>query len=371
MFSKLLDFGEVGDADGVLDVIAETVKGVFQPNTNSGRTQFRAIVLDDSIRINVADVAQLNGLNIDGAEAESVFANTSRQAARLRIIEEDSPHGCLPAPRSLLSPDQNDLNSIALHPLGISQVTYENSLASTLMPGDIVWCTFERGPDGGKVENLQIIPKEYVQKPDSRVTGLTHRPMAITKMRGPAKSLAEIYDEAAGFVEAPTPAETLNHLREIYPGASDEFLFGLMGNISAESGFDNMIGGDATTTNNPRALTANGLSGQREYCAIGAYQMNVCSKSAAGSDYLKWAGDLDPVSNPSGAMLALTNWKQQNNYVKSWMESRGVDTTSPPPPRHGSWTEYIMKEFENPADQSPSKVRGREAGARKLRNELG
>ena len=53
------------------------------------------------------------------------------------------------------------------------------------------------------------------------------------------------------------------------------------------------------------------------------------------------------------------------------MEWRGVDTTSPTPPRHGSWTEYIMKEFENPADQSPSKVRGREAGARKLRNELG
>ena len=142
MFSKLLDFGEVGGADGILDVIAETVKGVFQPNTNSGRTQFRAVVLDDSIRINVADVAQLNGLNIDGAEAESVFANTSRQAARLRIIEEDSPHGCLPSPKSLLSPDQDDLNSIALHPLAISQVTYENSLASTLMPGDIVWCTF-------------------------------------------------------------------------------------------------------------------------------------------------------------------------------------------------------------------------------------
>ena len=318
--------------------------------------------------MNIADVAQLNGLNLDGGEAESVYANTSRQAARVRIIEEDSPHGCIPSPNSILRPSQDDLNSIALHPLAISQVTYENSLASTLMPGDIVWCSYERGPDGGKTENLQIIPREYIQKPDSRVTGMSHRPVAITAMQGPSRPLSEIY---AGARESSTAEEVLADLKNKFPGASDDFIFGLMGNAEAESGFDSNVGGDATTTGNPRALTANGRLGQTKYCSIGVYQMNVCGKTSEGSSYLKWAGDIDPAANPREAFLALSNPETQNEYVKNWYSQRNIDTTQPRAPNGMSWTEYHMKFFENPKDQSRSKVAYREAAARKLRQQHG
>tara|TARA_R110002073_G_scaffold162383_6_gene318237 strand:+ start:7129 stop:8259 length:1131 start_codon:yes stop_codon:yes gene_type:complete len=366
--NKLLNPRELNDEDGILDVLAEAIKGVFQPNTNSGRTQFRALVLDDSIRINVTDVAQLGGLNIDGGSPESTYTNTSRQAARIRILEEDTPHGCIPSPKSILKPDQEDLNSIALHPLAVSQVTYENTLMSTLTPGDVVWCSYERGPDGGKTQNLQIIPREYIQKGDSRVSSMTHRVHASVALQGPSKSLSEIY--AGVTTDIPSPTEVLNNLKSLYPGASEDFLFGLMANIEAEtdSTWDPMVGGDPGP-NNSRCLEAIGSKGHRgRYCAIGMYQMNIANKATAGSAYLKWSGDIDPVSAPNDAMLALSNWQNQNEYVKSWMVGKGADFTQSSPPKHGSWTEYVMKEFENPADQSASKVAGREARARRLRN---
>ena len=227
------------------------------------------------------------------------------------------------------------------------------------------------------------MPKEYIQKADSRATGLTHRPMAITAMKGPSRPLSEIY--AGVTTDIPSPTDVLNDLRSLYPGASEDFLFGLMANIEAETAgrWDPMIGGDAGPNNN-RCLEAVGLAGQGTYCAIGMYQMNVADTRTAGSDYLKWSGGasgpIDSVSDPGGAMLALSNWQNQNEYVKSWMTGGrhafghgprgGVDFSQPNPPRHGSWTEYVMKEFENPTDQTPGKVAGREARARRLQRDL-
>ena len=371
---KLINHTELGGPEGILDILAETIKGVFNPNTNAGRTQFRALVIDDSVSLNISDVAQLGGLNIDGAELESVYANTFRQGARVRIIEEDSPHGCLPSPKSILRPDQADLNSIAMHPLAISQVVYEDSFQSTLRPGDVVWCSYERGPDGSKTRNLQIMPKEYIQKADSRVTGLSHRPMAIV-MRGPSKSLDEMYGDRSAFT-TPTAQETLDYLRSIYPGASEEFLFGLMGNINSESGFDNMIAGDPPRTEygRERALLGYGLEGvEGDYCSHGHYQMNICTKTAAGTDYIRWAskGTVDPAKDKVETAKLMWNWKSQSEYVKNWMEGAGADPTSSRPPRYGSWTEYIMRDFENCLTcDHDGHIAKREAASRQLRNQL-
>jgi hypothetical protein len=143
---------------------------------------------------------------------------------------------------------------------------------------------------------------------------------------------------------------------------SDEFIYGMMGNVNLESGFREDIAGDpgclARHGGSNRQLYGSGNSGKRLYAAFGLFQMNICSPTAKGTQYLEAHGlsRVDRSKMTDADFLArynvLTDGDKQIAFVAQYLNGTSHVFTETGMPAVIKYTEWFMTEVENPSEKA-------------------
>lgn len=160
--SILVNPSETGasSAERATAILGKAVRTAHDVNTFKGTSQYRAVVLTDSVEITSDAHKNCAGLNLPESEMNLINAGDPKQnhfQVRCRILEQNSPHASIPAPSSLNSIPE-DAQLIALHPTFTTRGT-PGSDAVAPNKGDIVWVTHEKGPADGRLLNGQILPE--------------------------------------------------------------------------------------------------------------------------------------------------------------------------------------------------------------------
>jgi len=156
---------------------------------------------------------------------------------------------------------------------------------------------------------------------------------------------------------------------ELFAGLNNKNLaIAIIANAEAESNIRANNNGDAgdyanshpnkaiDTSRYPRRFVhpERGLS-----CAFGIFQYNICA--GLGIDLLDYY--LPDGGTDAQKVDILTDWDQQVEFMIKHVKEMGVDTNDPR--TVPEWTEWFMKEVENPQNQSDEKVAERQAIAAK------
>ena len=167
----LINPNELTTKDGALAVAGKAVRKAHDVNTFKGTSQYRAVVLTDSIEISAEAHSNISGLNLAESEYNLLAAGDPKEnhyQVRCRIIEPNSPHESIPAPSSLMSTPE-DAQLIALH----ETFTTRNSVKNSRPPvaGDVVWVSYEKGPADGKLYNGHILNEPIIAQGSAGPTG--------------------------------------------------------------------------------------------------------------------------------------------------------------------------------------------------------
>ena len=153
----LLSHEHASDPDNALEIAGKSFRDILDVNTFEGTTQFRAVVLTDSVEVTADAYRNTSGLNLSDSDYSLFAAGDPKEnhyQVRCRIVEENSPHQSIPPPSSL-SGNPEDAQLIALH----QTFTTRSSVKDARQPvaGDVVWVTYEKGPDDGRLQKGQIL----------------------------------------------------------------------------------------------------------------------------------------------------------------------------------------------------------------------
>ena len=152
--------GESVDKEYGLNVLSRAVLDEFTPNAYEGTDSYRAIVLCNAVPIPPDRHILQSGLNMAQAVDAAGDPNYAHFACRCRIVERGSPHASIPMPKNLIDSTPEDATLISHHPFFVTK----DAVTETDSPqvGDVVYVTYEKGPEGGRMFKGMILTKPYL-----------------------------------------------------------------------------------------------------------------------------------------------------------------------------------------------------------------
>lgn len=176
-----------------LDVLARAVLDEFTPNIYGGTTDYRAIVLTNAVPVPPEAHIITAGVNLGLPSPYSGDTNYAHWVCRCRIVENGSPHEIIPPPNSLIDPTPADAEIIGQHPFFVTK----DALTEVDAPqvGDVVYVSYEKGPEGGRQFKGLILTKPYLTNGAAGGFDVSGQGPGFPLMRDPA---LKIPDEWAG-----------------------------------------------------------------------------------------------------------------------------------------------------------------------------
>ena len=148
---------------------------------------------------------------------------------------------------------------------------------------------------------------------------------------------------------------------------SDEFIYGMMGNVAHESNFKPTISGDPECKEPARMMKGWGYSGGKMgerttlYAAHGFFQMNTCRAGAMGRQMLAYHGITTmPEQASDKAYKILTSGDNQIKFMAWRLQKYGGSFTDTGTAAIAKYTDWFLLKVENP---------GCPAGSRKSRTD--
>jgi hypothetical protein len=378
-YFSFLDFNY---ADGAIDLFQNTIRGAFEFDALTGDV-FQAVVLTEPTPI-VKDIGSLTSVT---ARSFGSDGNNQKFSFRVRILGSNSPHQFLPDPCDLAD-STSDFTSDKIFNLIQSHtqvILYDNSTERRPKTGDVVNIKLERT---GHSYNLARA-KQYI--------GIAQDvdPLKVSSVGRPeCDNLADLFKDGSirSISTSLTPPKSTNDFFNLikehpaFSGFSENFLWGLVANASAESALINPRGGDPESSIGKRRyppITDPDESDPRlKKCSWGYWQLNVCSehKSATepseGDNFFKTfindiaintereaaANENRPLSLAieTSMRVIITNEENQFNYVAGRMQELFASDWDSTTVTAGAAAAMITENFERPSNRvEKGKIRGR------------
>jgi len=350
-YFSFLDFNYT---DGAIDLFQNTIRGAFEFDALTGDV-FQAVVLTEPTPI----IEDIGSLKASVASSFGSDGNNQKFSFRVRILGSNSPHKFLPDPCDLADSTSDKIsdkifNVIQSH---TQVILYDNSTERRPKTGDVVNIKLERT---GHSYNLKRA-KQYIgiaQDVDALKISSVKRPECA--------NLADLFKGGSirSISTSLTPPKGTNEFFNLikghphFSGFSENFLWGLVANASAESALIRDRGGDPESSIGKRAFPPITDPAESDpslkKCSWGYWQLNLCSGDGEGTRFVG-------IYVSKGALDERFQAAIENRAISAFaeFEIRGAITTEE------NQFNYVAKRMKElfPSDYKSSTVTAAEAAA--------